>query len=1270
MAKEIDDDLDLDFGDDDDLDMDFDFGEPESSPPKNTREAIMNTGKQAFKGFKEDLLDDKTQTLIDMARATVPDNLKTETDAIMETSTKIKDALLESADEVRKSGKSFVKALDKVVPQNTIFSRLTKYLDEKLGEDEAKGPSGPSEEQKRHDEALAMISATLGENFEKSRADQLVQQTLEQKRHASTTDLLSNIYAESKQIRSFHVEVSNNYFRKSLELQYKHLYVAKEQLELTKTAFDSFKNQFETIVHNTGLPDLVKLRTSEMIKNSIMSKYRDAFAEKIYKNFNPMQQLGDNIVNNIKQYTEGIKAGFSTGEGLLDTFNDDSGMMTPGAMLGSQIRDLLVEKIGKRFSDKIWGTKAGKEAGYNLKGFVADPIAFMRSRAKDLEDMSKVDGIKGSMAGAGAKLLNFTSMLTNGSNTASKNIKELETPDSKAAAMFDNMTHTSINKIIPELLARIHGEVQSIRTISAHSIEDPKLRNRLTASSKQENMLVYDNKTKTFTTGKSLVESRIRQYREVANKNVYPLIKNIIDVYVNQGIHVSPGLQSKIGEAIKKAMMKNPGNSFEFLKSKEFLKYFTNKEDREKIEKINKILEEKFKGGNLDLFTSVNATVAEIRDSFPDPTEIALELEDMYGGRIIQYRHAFVKTDKKTGKSRINYDKLHGSFVSNNIRNDFNLQAREEGETENIKENILDHNREIDINKTKAAWGRALKVGQINQNAYDAAMDSLDRIYSGKGSKKDITLLKGIIEGAASKGLKIIDTDPSKKAVTVEELMYGEKISKGNDLTGANRKAATDASAKRLEILARQKADDSNYAIRKEAFDEVNKDYSSVRSILQRRLNLNEENFAKYDFVKAQLGRDVGNLGSMDKGKLISIAGELYKVTNNDETAKKFTDEELGLLKDYQVKLGNLADLHRGSVLKAVWDNLIHIAGQTPIAKAAKAAKEWYELFDKLDAWDKQVKIQQDTLGKLNNFKKPVSVYFELLNKAKATVLNIDTGKSKNPKSKPSDKYMAQLSDAIDEIKSHYAKYDKRILDMSKTDKKIGLSPTVLKAYNELMGEFSNLVILNSSEKTTVEQIRESLGKILNCLNTLYIATTAAKGNVAGEQHFQKYVNVLKDKQVKINKFSESVINTVKDTTGKLEIVNDVSSFVNTNADKVKGLFKKLDQTDLNTAAKEVLQDTRERLRKSKSKTAQTALKIIDTALYTIQEGKKAFESEEECISFICASIRQGILYGTDTVNAMVALDLPGIETRLNALYSNTKENLEAAAEAHKNRNK
>ena len=30
-----------------------------------------------------------------------------------------------------------------------------------------------------------------------------------------------------------------------------------------------------------------------------------------------------------------------------------------------------------------------------------------------------------------------------------------------------------------------------------------------------------------------------------------------------------------------------------------------------------------------------------------------------------------------------------------------------------------------------------------------------------------------------------------------------------------------------------------------EAFDEVNKDYSSVRSILQRRLNLNEENFVE-----------------------------------------------------------------------------------------------------------------------------------------------------------------------------------------------------------------------------------------------------------------------------------------------------------------------------------------------------------------------------------------------------------------------------------------
>lgn len=1251
MAKEIDDDLDLDFGDDDDLDMDFDFGEPESSPPKNTREAIMNTGKQAFKGFKEDLLDDKTQTLIDMARATVPDNLKTETDAIMETSTKIKDALLESADEVRKSGKSFVKALDKVVPQNTIFSRLTKYLDEKLGEDEAKGPSGPSEEQKRHDEALAMISATLGENFEKSRADQLVQQTLEQKRHASTTDLLSNIYAESKQIRSFHVEVSNNYFRKSLELQYKHLYVAKEQLELTKTAFDSFKNQFETIVHNTGLPDLVKLRTSEMIKNSIMSKYRDAFAEKIYKNFNPMQQLGDNIVNNIKQYTEGIKAGFSTGEGLLDTFNDDSGMMTPGAMLGSQIRDLLVEKIGKRFSDKIWGTKAGKEAGYNLKGFVADPIAFMRSRAKDLEDMSKVDGIKGSMAGAGAKLLNFTSMLTNGSNTASKNIKELETPDSKAAAMFDNMTHTSINKIIPELLARIHGEVQSIRTIAGHSIEDPKLRNRLTASSKQENMLVYDNKTKTFTTGKSLVESRIRQYREVANKNVYPLIKNIIDVYVNQGIHVSPGLQSKIGEAIKKAMMKNPGNSFEFLKSKEFLKYFTNKEDREKIEKINKILEEKFKGGNLDLFTSVNATVAEIRDSFPDPTEIALELEDMYGGRIIQYRHAFVKTDKKTGKSRINYDKLHGSFVSNNIRNDFNLQAREEGETDNIKENILDHNREIDIDKTKAAWQRALKAGQINQNAYEAAMESLDRIVSGKGSKKDITTLKGIAEGAASKGNKILATDPSKKVVTIEELTYGEKISKGNDVIGANRKAATDAMGKRLEIFTRQKADDTNETIRREAFDDANKDYSSVKLLLEGKLKVKD--FDKFDLSKAQVGTDIGKLGSMDKGKLTSISSELYRLTNNKETEDKLTEAELGLLKDYQAKIENLAGLHRGAKIKAIWDNLMDVAGMTPIGKAAKIARKWYDLFDLHEKWNKQVHIEESTVNELNNFKTPVSKFYSLMNKVKSARLG-QRG-SIDPK-----EYMGELSNAISEFESTY-----RIGDQT--------PGTVMKAYNDVMLEFTNLELIYKDSKTTIEDMKSALGKLLNSLNNFHNALTADKGNVVGEQSFNKMTKSLKVKGEKVRNLKDSIVNAASEISGNLDVVSDISAFTSAYANKTKSLFKELDRVDFSKSMAAAVHQTRSRLNiaaEGGSGTASAALKIINSTLYAIQEGKKAFKSEEECFDFICVAIRQGMYVGRDTIDALLAGNISAVESRISALYKNTEENLSAAAEAHKNRNK
>src|SRR5690606_5506084 len=82
--------------------------------------------------------------------------------------------------------------------------------------------------------------------------------------------------------------ITVDYQRKSLELQLRHYYVARDSLEVTRTSISAFEKKLDAIVKNTALPDYQKIQLSEsygqMVRDSILGRAHDT-VEAYTRNF-------------------------------------------------------------------------------------------------------------------------------------------------------------------------------------------------------------------------------------------------------------------------------------------------------------------------------------------------------------------------------------------------------------------------------------------------------------------------------------------------------------------------------------------------------------------------------------------------------------------------------------------------------------------------------------------------------------------------------------------------------------------------------------------------------------------------------------------------------------------------------------------------------------------------------------------------------------------------------------------------------------------------
>lgn len=522
VAKKIDYTLD-EFGFDngfDDLDFDFDI-----KPVKDDRNPVTKVATGFAKGVKDGIASESFIT--GSIKSLLPRGYGTAVDAITDSRDSIRDLYNSSAEEIRPVINDLQRLTKKAIPTASRYmpGALSRHL-EKWADKLDTSTSGDHSYQTRDE---LDISRNISEIFKlqadeqdkkdegQEHKDQL-KESLSYTKHKESLGQLNQMRLSLSQLTSYQEKITANYQRKSLELQYRQFFVARDSFIEQKRGNAELKAYLESINKNTALPDYVKLKQSERVGEAMRNRFINEGMEGL---FGPRTDFIRNIggrvrestLQSLKDTTSGLRAGITGAEQILEQSQmaqemgmggvdphslagEFAGQMSTGFLTGSRYGNRLREHLSK--NETL--SKRGNQLQYHLQNIPQYANEFARSSFGSF--------------GLGSFLVNpVKDAILSGRpsrHVDMDTIKNLQEP-----GIFTRQTNKSINEVIPGLLSRIHHELQVIRTgdTTLEPVAYDFVRNR------------FDNDS---TAKKNLLTSVINPaQRETVQKSTQELIEQI-----------------------------------------------------------------------------------------------------------------------------------------------------------------------------------------------------------------------------------------------------------------------------------------------------------------------------------------------------------------------------------------------------------------------------------------------------------------------------------------------------------------------------------------------------------------------------------------------------------------------------------------------------------------------------------------------------------------------------------------------------------------------
>lgn len=520
-------DNDMNFDDLDDLDVDTDFGDLEDIDPSSRKPGKAGIAKElageAGKGFFDGLIK---QT----AKKSLPDEYSSNYYELMDYADFTKDTFDTNKSKVNKSMYKLGKEVKKVLPFQ--FKFLDNYL-EKFEQDNEQSQQ-ESEEAMRDGSINANLSNIFDKQLEVTKAIEArrdANDQVEAKERMTTNklniDILTSIDNNMSTMSAFTLQISKEYYRKSLELQFKSYFVQADMLKTMREHYKGFALQFDNIVKNTGLPEFVKLNSSERVSEilrtqMVQNTYKNLFSNNEYVK-NVKGKVGKMIGDKVSSFTDGMD-NVSDQLSMINSAAEggNAGQLLAGigsGMFGGVIGEKLGDKISPKIKEKLKNSK-GINAGANYLSMLSNSpstlFSMMRGKAaaKQGEYADESDPLRlmaSKMFGGLNELLGVTEpgkqeFKVNGSSVLNHN----------KPAIFDNKVHRSITEVIPLYLARILKQNTDLTQAYGH-VNGIKLRN----GPKGSDELTYDYEGRKLTTTgelRSSVEKNVLEGNTSKNK--------------------------------------------------------------------------------------------------------------------------------------------------------------------------------------------------------------------------------------------------------------------------------------------------------------------------------------------------------------------------------------------------------------------------------------------------------------------------------------------------------------------------------------------------------------------------------------------------------------------------------------------------------------------------------------------------------------------------------------------------------------------------------
>lgn len=653
--------------------------------PKSGREAVEGVLKDGTEGFIDHFKQEPLEKVKKFINDATPRGIRDEADFIKGTLNSIKDVYEKDAKEIKSSTKATLDIIKSKMPDNSGIKNILNKISDKLGVDDD-GPrySGPSQDE--------IISETLDNLFKRQEASQttreIVSEIKDNHKFETEISLTNKIVANLEAKNEFDRNYTINYYRKSIELKMKTMLISKELLETTKMGYDTFKTQFEAIIKNTSLPDLIKLRNTEQTKEAFSQRVRENLVDMFFTAATPLENMKQNIIKKAQEVVGNVSMGLNAGLMGAETANgvfggDMSQYVSKSNLAGGQLGEWVSNFASEVASRKLEDNDTIRDKLRKLKLTLADPRdSFYELADDELEKNTLFSRMK-------ARVLRGLGGLAQTSENNMLRIRE-NAPDD--ITYFDYRTKNSIVKIIPMILSKIYGEVKSLRTG-----EDPSgVYYDYTSGKLEDNIKIKDrfkNNIKAALSG-------------VAGSN----LNTIIDMLDNDEENkLDDETKNNLKSALLGYLAKDGSISPAGLGKESFLKSLSEK-DREAFLSRYETLMDKSKK-EIRILDNIKDSLYGIKTNIPFVDKL---VNDMYKNGNIEeiMKMGILNYDDKEGIYTVNKDKYVGllddSIKELNKENTFNTQT-----SENIKND-----------------GTEDSMSKIFEDAKKQAYDDLNKKYN------------------------------------------------------------------------------------------------------------------------------------------------------------------------------------------------------------------------------------------------------------------------------------------------------------------------------------------------------------------------------------------------------------------------------------------------------------------------------------------------------------------------------------------------------------